>query len=370
MSSTRYILIFNWRCWKHPWAGGAEKYLYEISRRLVKKGHRVTWFVSSWEELAEKEVLDGIEIIRKGGRFSVYIHAFLTYIVELRRHDFDVVVDSINGVPFFTPLFVRKKKVAILHHLVKCIFFKELSWYFAIIGWISERFIPIVHRNTKFITVSESSKKEMEEFGLGDVELIYNGVDMAMSENSDKNLRPAIIFLGRLKEYKRIDHLIKAYKIVSESISEAELWIVGDGDYRNELKKLAEEMKIKADFFGYVDEQTKAKLLSEAWVFVITSEKEGWGISVLEANACGTPAIAYDVPGLRDSIKDGETGLLTKSGDIKALSEAIINVLGDDELREKLSKNAFEYSKQFSWDESAMQMLKILEGCTSRRRGI
>jgi len=355
------ILIFNWRCWKHPWAGGAEKYLYEISRRLVKRGHKVTWFVSSWDGLNGREVSDGIEIIRKGGRFSVYIHAFLTYIRELRRRGFDVVVDDINGVPFFTPLFVGKKKVAIIHHLVKRIFFKELPWYLAIIGWLSERLIPIAYGKTKFVTVSESSKNEIEEFGIEDVEVVYNGVDMALSENLDKNSKPSIIFLGRLKNYKRIAHLIKAYKIVSKRVPEAELWIVGDGDDRNELEKLAKEMEIKADFFGYVDEATKAKLLRESWVFVNTSEKEGWCVTVVEANACGTPCIGYDVPGLRDSIVDAETGFLVENGNIEELACMICMVLNDERLRERLSRNALEYAKKFSWDESAEMFEKIMK---------
>lgn len=355
------ILIFNWRCWKHPWAGGAENYLYEISRRLVKRGHKVTWFVSSWDGMNGREVSDGIEIIRKGGRFSVYIHAFLTYIRELRRRGFDVVVDDINGVPFFTPLFVGKKKVAIIHHLVKRIFFKELPWYLAIIGWLSERLIPIAYGKTKFVTVSESSKNEIEEFGIEDVEVVYNGVDMALSENLDKNSKPSIIFLGRLKNYKRIAHLIKAYKIVSKRVPEAELWIVGDGDDRNELEKLAKEMEIKADFFGYVDEATKAKLLRESWVFVNTSEKEGWCVTVVEANACGTPCIGYDVPGLRDSIVDAETGFLVENGNIEELACMICMVLNDERLRERLSRNALEYAKKFSWDESAEMFEKIMK---------
>ena len=356
------ILFFNWRCWKHPWAGGAENYLHEISKRLVKSGHRVTWFVASWEGLKEREVLDGIAIIRKGGRFSVYIHAFLTYITELRSGDIDVIVDDINGVPFFTPLFVRTRKIAIIHHLVKGIFFTELPFYSAVLGWLSERMIPILYKRTKFVTVSESTKRELEAFGIADVEVVYNGVDMVQSGNLDKNLRPTIIFLGRLKRYKRIDRLIKAYKIVSERVPETELWIVGDGDQREELEHLAEETMIKADFFGYVDEARKAKLLREAWVFVITSEKEGWGVTVLEANACGTPCIAYDVPGLRDSIIDAETGILVRAdGDVENLAEAIIMVLEDDELREKLSKNAFVYAKGFSWETSADKFLNVIE---------
>jgi glycosyltransferase involved in cell wall biosynthesis len=356
------ILFFNWRCWKHPWAGGAENYLHELSKRLVKRGHMVTWFVASWEGLKEREVLDGIAIIRKGGRFSVYIHAFLTYITELRSGDFDVIVDDINGVPFFTPLFVQKRKIAIIHHLVKGIFFTELPFYSALLGWLSERMIPIIYKKTNFVTVSESTKRELVAFGIANVEVVYNGVDMVQSGNLDKNLRPAIIFLGRLKRYKRIDLLIKAYKIVSERVPETELWIVGDGDQREKLEQLAQERMIKADFFGYADEATKAKLLRDAWVFVITSEKEGWGVTVIEANACGTPCVAFDVPGLRDSIIDDETGILVKEdGNVENLAEAMIMVLEDDELREKLSKNAFVYAKGFSWETSADKFLNVIE---------
>jgi glycosyltransferase involved in cell wall biosynthesis len=356
------ILIFNWRCWKHPWAGGAENYLHEISKRLVRDGHMVTWFVASWDGLKEREVMDGIAIIRKGGRFSVYILAFITYITEFRSGNFDVIVDDINGVPFFTPLFVRKRKIAIIHHLIKRIFFKELPFYSAILGWLSEMMIPILYKKTKFVTVSESSKRELEEFGIADIEVVYNGVDMVQSGNLGKNLRPAIIFLGRLKRYKRIDLLIKAYKIVSERVPETELLIVGDGDQRKELEQLAEETMIKADFFGYVDEATKAKLLREAWVFVITSEKEGWGVTVIEANACETPCVAFDVQGLRDSIIDDVTGILVRAdGNVDNLAEAIIRVLEDDELREKLSKNALQYAKRFSWDIGAEMFLKAIE---------
>jgi glycosyltransferase involved in cell wall biosynthesis len=136
---------------------------------------------------------------------------------------------------------------------------------------------------------------------------------------------------------------------------------VGDGDQRKELEQLAEETMIKADFFGYVDEATKAKLLRESWVFVITSEKEGWGVTVLEANACGTPCIGYDVSGLRDSIVDAETGFLVKDGNIEELACMICMVLEDERLRERLSRNAFEYAKNFSWDESAEKFEKIIE---------
>jgi glycosyltransferase involved in cell wall biosynthesis len=170
-----------------------------------------------------------------------------------------------------------------------------------------------------------------------------------------KSKKPTIVYLGRWKNYKRIDLLLEAFKIVKKRVKNVELWLAGD-----------DKLKVKGNGiknFGKINEKMKKKILSEAWVFVNPSMKEGWSITVIEANACGTPAIAYDVPGLRDSIVDGKTGLLVKeNGNVEKLAEAIIKVLEDEKLRKKLSKNALEYSKRFSWDKSAEEFLKVLEG--------
>jgi glycosyltransferase involved in cell wall biosynthesis len=354
------ILIFNWRCWKNPFAGGAEKYLYEISKRLVKKKYKITWFVSSFEGSKEREVEDGIKIIRKGGRFSVYFYAFWYYLRELRRRNFDLVIDSINGVPFFTPLYVWKpKKIAIIYHLVGWkIFSSELSLYKAVIAQITEKLIPLFYFSTPLITISHSSKEELEKNFIRNVGIVPTGLDLWILRSSSikKSNKPTIIYLGRWKKYKRIGLLVKAFEIVRDRIKNSDLWLVGDGDWK--ISEKIEGIKI----FGKVDDKEKKELLTRAWVFVTPSIKEGWGITVIEANACGTPAIAYDVSGLRDSIVDGKTGILVKEdGNIERLTEAITKILKDEKLRRRLSKNALEWSKKFSWDKSTEEFEKVVK---------
>ncbi|MEM5835087.1 MAG: glycosyltransferase family 4 protein [Candidatus Aenigmatarchaeota archaeon] len=354
------ILILNWRCWKHPWAGGAERYLYEISKRLVKRGHEITWFVSSFDGAKEREFEDGIEIIRRGGKFSIYLHAFWYYLKELRKRNFDLVIEDINGVPFLTPLYVWKpKKMGIIHHLVGWkIFSKELKLYQAFIAWLAEKLIPIFYFHLPFITVSKSSKEELNKNFIKKVSIVQNGLDFKIKAKTQtrKFRKPIIIYLGRFKKYKRIYLLINAFRIVKKRIKDAELWLVGGGDWKFEGK--VEGVKN----FGKVDEKRKKELLTKAWVLVSPSIKEGWGINVIEANACGTPCIAYDVPGLRDSIVDGKTGLLVKeNGNIEALANAIIKVLEDEKLRNKLSINALKWARRFSWDKSAKEFEKIIK---------
>jgi len=363
------ILFLNWRDITHPLAGGCELHLHEIGKRLVKKGHEVTLFCGSFDGCKEHDEIDGIEMIRRGGKYTVYPHAVLEYLANLRKRDFDIVVDDINGVPFFTPLYIRKPKIAILHHLVKNIFFRELPLLLRPIGYTAEGLIPCFYGKTCFITVSNSSKEEMSEAGIPakNIEIIHNGISELFKP--DRGLKPSyphILYLGRLKAYKQLDHLIKAVKLVKEEISDVELSIAGSGDVEDDLKGLAVELGLEANvrFHGYIDEEAKLRLLQSAWIFVTPSRKEGWGLTVIEANACGTPAVAYDVPGLRDSIKNGQTGLLVGRKTIEDLARDIIRVLKDEELRNKLSAGALKWSKNFGWDKSAENVLNVLERVT------
>ncbi len=357
------ILIFNWRDITHPWAGGAEKYIHEIGKRLAKK-HEVTLFCSRYPGSLKGEVIDGIEIIRDGGKFTTYIYAAVKYLSKLRKRDYDVVVDDINGVPFFTPLYSRKPIVAIIHHIVGWkIFRRELPLPLAVIGYLCERSIPYIYRNCKFVTVSESTKEELKRFGIkeSNITVVPNGIDLN-PHLGKKSEKPVVVYFGRIKNYKRVDHILKAFSIVKRKIPDAELVIAGRGEITH-LKNLAKDLNIDGSviFMGEVDEKRKVEILSSSWVYVIASTKEGWGISVIEANACGTPAVAYDVPGLRDSIKHGYNGLLVENGNIEALANAIIHLLKDDELRKELSRNAIEWAKQFSWDKSAEEFERLIQ---------
>lgn len=358
------ILAFNWRDIKHPQAGGAEIVLYEQAKRWVKKGYKVTLFCGAFDGCKEKEVIDGIEIIRKGGKYSVYLHAFWQYVTKFRGK-YDVVIDVENGIPFFSPLFSFKPKILVMHHVHKDVFAKELKFPLSWFAWFLEvAVMPLVYCSTKVVAVSESTKKELSEIGFNEdnISVVYDGIDLEKYRFGKKGKKPVVIYVGRLKKYKRIGLLIDAFKLVLKEIHDARLVIVGSGDEEEQLRKKAKGIN-GISFTGFVSEKDKIKILQEAWCFVTPSFKEGWGVSVIEANACGTPAIAFDVPGLRDSIVDGETGLIVKEdGNAKMLAETIIKILKDEKLRKKLSENSLRYARKFSWDKSAEEFLKVIEG--------
>lgn len=357
------ILCLNWRDIKHPMAGGAETYLFEIAKRLTSE-HKVVLFCGKYKGCKTRDEIDGVKIIRQGGNFSVYLYAILSYLINLRGEGYDIIVDSINGVPFFTPLYVRKPKVAIVHHLVKKeILFRELPLPFAFIAWLAENMIPFLYRKVPIITVSRSSRQELIEFGISEerVHIIYNGIEHTALGCADKSPKPLIAYVGRIKKYKQVDHLLQAFEMVKREVPEAEAIIAGRGDY-NELRRLVKaEINSNITLAGEVSEAEKLKIMKKAWIFVTPSTKEGWGVSVIEANACGTPAIAYDVPGLRDSIRDGETGLLVPRGNVEQLARVMVKLLTDSELRAKLSQNALNWASNFSWDRSTEEFAKILE---------
>jgi len=359
------ILLFNWRDITHPSAGGAELYLHEIGKRLAAN-HEVLLYCGKYKGCAEKDELAGIRVIRRGGAFSVYLHAIFDYLRKLRKENFDAIVDNINGVPFFTPLFVRKKKLAVIHHIVgRRIFFKELLPPLAFIALISEKVIPILYRNVNVVTVSESSRKELVRFGIASdkINVIYNSIDQKGFAPGIKSEEPLIAYVGRVKKYKRLDHLLEAFRVVKRSIPEARLIIAGRGDCAD-LERSVKNLQMKdwVSLMGEVSQEDKRGILQKAWVFVTPSMKEGWGISVIEANACGTPAVAYDVAGLRDSVRNDETGLLVPEADVVKLADTIIKVLSDSELRQRLSQNALKWADSFNWDTTAREFLSILEG--------
>jgi len=357
------ILVFNWRDMKNPKWGGAELNLFEQAEVWVRNGHKVTVLCSAYPGCLGEENISGIDVIRKGGQFTLYIHAMLNYLLHFRGK-YDIVVDDINGFPFFTPLFVKGKKVALIHHLVKDIYFRELKFPLSWIGYISERYImPAVYSNTKIITVSHSSRKEMIESGFREenITVVHNGLNRKYTPSDCTHAAPLIVYVGRIKMYKRLNILVKSMKHIVEAMPDAQLIIIGDGDLRDRLEKLALKLGLERSiiFKGYVSEREKIRYLQQAHVFITTSEKEGWGLSVIEANACGTPAIAFDVPGLNEAIIDGKTGILVKTED--ELVTSAVNILKDDSLRAGLSEGALSHAASFSWDKSAEKFLKVLE---------
>lgn len=360
------ILVFNWRDIKHVWAGGAEVYVHELSKRLVSKGHSVTLFCGNDNKNPRYEEIEGVQIVRRGGFYTVYFWAFVYYIAKFRGK-YDVIIDSENGIPFFTPLYAKEPVLGLIHHVHQDVFRENLIKPLAAIACFMEgTLMPAAYKRVKMITVSPSSKDALEKLGLGrhtETEIINPGIDPEKFKVSEKTVYPTILYLGRLKKYKSIDVLVKAFPHILEEFPEAKLRIAGFGESIYDLQDLVKGLNIEksVEFLGKVDEETKTQLLAESWVFAYPSSMEGWGIAVIEASASGTTVIAANVPGLRDSVSNPHTGFLVPHGDVKETSNKIKDVLKNTELRKELEKGGVEWSKNFTWDSSVKKLEKIIK---------
>ncbi len=361
------ILVINWQDIRNPLSGGAEVHFHEIFRRVAAMGHPVTLLCSAFAGAAPEEEIDGIRIVRSGSRNFFNFSVPAAYRRLRRRQTFDVVIDDLNKIPFFTPCFVREPLLTIVHHLFGRSIYLEASLLPASYVYWSERLALRIYRRTPFAVVSESTRAELRQLGItSPIELLPNAVDhdrygVAPAERSPE---PLICHLGRLKRYKSVEHLLRALPLVHAVLPATRLVIVGEGDHRPALEDLAGELGIReaVRFTGQVSHEEKVCWLNRAWVAVNPSPKEGWGLTVIEANACGVPVVAADSPGLRDSVQDHETGLLYPYGEIETLAAGLITLLRDRELRERMGEAARRWAGTFSWDESARKALAILAG--------
>jgi glycosyltransferase involved in cell wall biosynthesis len=361
------ILVINWQDWTNPLSGGAEVHLHEIFRRIAAAGHAVTLFCSSYPGAAAEETIDGIRIIRHGSRntFNFIVPGY--YRRHLRAMKFDVVVDDVNKIPFYTPLFVKEPLVGLSHHFFGTSIFREADPISGAYVYLSEKLFNVVYRRTPFLVVSQSTLDEFIERGFPreNFTFAFNAIDHEDLHPTGvpKTKHPSIGYFGRLKKYKSVDHLVRAFAKVRREIPDAELVIIGRGDFQPELARLAGELNLTdaTRFTGFVPSEEKRRLLEELWVVVNPSMKEGWGIVNVEANACGTPAIAADSPGLRDSVIDGYNGRLYPYGNIDVLAERLIEILRNDAERERLRTNAIEFARSLTWEKSAQATLGLLE---------
>jgi len=353
------ILVINWLDRENPRAGGAETHLHEVFGRLAGKGHSVSALVSGWSGCETRTVLDGIDIHRCGRRYSFSLAAPGYFKRHLAQARFDVVVEDLNKVPLFSPRWTNAPVVLLTHHLFGATAFQAGPLPVALATVLLERPIPFVYRNTPVIAVSESTKEDLARRGIdpAQITVIRNGIDVDFFSPAigARAQRPTLAFLGRLKKYKRVDLAIDAvHALVGQGV-DVELLIAGEGDQRKALEAQARWLGIDAHvrFLGFLDELAKLDLLRRAWVHVLTSPKEGWGITNIEAAACGTPSVVSDAPGLRESVLHDQTGLLVPHGDLGALTEALGQLLRDTARREEMGRQARDFAQTLSWQASA-----------------
>lgn len=360
------ILIFNWRDIKHEWAGGSEVYIFELAKRWVKMGHTVTLFCGQdvREKLPDEEIIQGIKVVRRGGMFSIYMWAAWYYLKRFRK-ECDIVVDVQNGIPFFTILYSLKPKLAIVYHVHGKQFFVELPFPLNAVGFFTEKYLfPLFYGGVKIMAISQTTKTDLIRLGFKkkNIEIVYCGIDGGkVSRLGKKFSDPTILYLGRIKKYKRVDLLIKIMPEILKIVPNAHLLIAGWGTEGTSVTDISmrSTMRKKVKIIGPVSEKEKRYLLSRSWIFVNPSIGEGWGISIIEANLHGTPAVAFDVAGLSESIQHGETGLLIKNE--QELIDKICLILKNKKMREKLSNNSIQWAKKFNWDTAASQSIKIMK---------
>jgi glycosyltransferase involved in cell wall biosynthesis len=363
------ILVINWQDRLNPLAGGAETHLHEVFGRLVARGHQVTLLVSGWADGPRRAEVDGLDVHRTGGRYTFSMAAPLYYRRRLAGREFDVMIEDLNKVPLFTPSWAKHPLALLVHHLFGATAFQEAALPVAAATWLLEQPLGRFYRRVPTMAVSRSTALDLGRRGLPveDIAVIPNGVDLeryAPAAGVERCQAPTVLYLGRLKRYKRVDLPIRAVAALREQGVAARLIVAGTGDQAGALRRLRDELGLGdvVEFRGFVTEEEKLTLFRRAWVHVLTSPKEGWGITNVEAAACGTPTVASDSPGLRDSVLDGETGFLVPHGDVDALAARLRILIEDSALREDLGRKARRFAERFSWERAATATESFLRG--------
>jgi glycosyltransferase involved in cell wall biosynthesis len=358
------VLIINWRDITHPWAGGAETYMHEIGCRWVEDGLHVEWLAQRYKGCTSAEMIDGIRVMRVGGRLTLYPRVIVRYALRLRGR-FDVIVDCENGIPFFTPAFARIPRVLVIHHLHRDIFRRETKPPFRWVGYFLEGWVmPRMYRRTQVVTVSKSTLDDLVAMGFDrdQITIIHNGVHALEGFVHRPSASPRILCMGRLTRQKRVDVVLRAMPSVLRAFPDARLDIVGQGPDRARLERLAWSLNLAyhVRFHGYLPGSARDQLAAQAWVAVCPSAFEGWGVTAVEASARGLPVVASNVHGLRDSVRDGETGLLVPVDDPTAFADALCALIGDEEARARMGVAGMAWAARHSWDRSADQMSTLL----------
>ncbi len=362
----RRILLINWRDTRNPEAGGAETYYHEIYRRLVSAGWQVDLLAHAFRGAPAEEQVDGIRVIRRGSRslFNYEIAPFVRH----HQSDYDLIIEDLNKLPFFTPLYVSRPRLHMVMHFFGPAIFHETAFPFAAYVYSMERLISLFYRGERFVAISRSTHDEVAARVKrhAGIDIVEPGIDTGFYQPSKpKATSPTLLCVSRLRKYKNVQLLIETMPRLRSEVPGVTLTIAGGGDYCPALEDLARRRGVAdaVTFAGRVTEEEKRDLLSRATLFVNPSAKEGWGITSIEAAMCGTVSVASDVAGLRDSVRNNDTGVLFPYDDRDAYVRAVVALLRDEPRRRQMEQSARRYAETFSWDRMAKRMERILAEC-------
>lgn len=348
---------------RNPEAGGAEVHLYEILTRMAQRGHRVTWLAAGFPGGSTRDSYDGIDVIRRGTWYNANFTLQRLLKEFLASQSADLVIEDINKIPFFAPRVTDVPVMPVIPHLFGATVFRETNPLLAAYVWFWERFIPGVYRGCRFCVISPSTKDDLIRRGIpaDKIEVVLCGLDhdrYRVIDGAERFAQPTIVHFGRVRKYKAIDVVIKAVKRIRERVPGARLIVIGDGPELGNLKKLTArlDMEDAVEFTGRIPTEQMVETLNRCHLFMNASPKEGWGLTVVEANACGVPVIGSDRPGLKDSILDGKTGYLVDYGDDAAFAERGVELLTSPDTWRRMSAAALEWAGTMTWERTADEM--------------
>jgi glycosyltransferase involved in cell wall biosynthesis len=347
------ILILNWRCPRNPRAGGAEAFTFEVARRLVAEGDEVEWFSASFPSAAAVEELDGIRLVRKGMQWTVHWEAYRHYRHSISER-FDAVIDEVNTVPFFTPLWSEIPRWMLIFQLAREVWWYESPFPLSALGYAAEPQYLKCYRTTPVLTISNSTERDLRRLGFSaPITVLPVAVEPIVEPVREKRSVPTFLYVGRLVPSKRIVDILRAFAAFYEEARNGQLWLIGDGDesYVRHLKAEAAVLNIvdKVQFCGRVSAGEKHQRMAAAHMLLMASVREGWGLATTEAAACGTPSVVYDAPGLRDAVRDGETGRVV-SPSPGAMAKAMLELWNDPSLYRRMAAAATESARRLSFD--------------------
>lgn len=371
------ILILSWRDLKHPDSGGAEQVIHEHAKGWVEAGHKVMLFTSSFRGSKSFEILEGIHIRRLGHELLVvHVLACIWYLFG-KHPKFDLVVDNFHGIPFLTSMYVKCPKIAFVHEVAHEVWFMNhlpipFNWLIGFIGYFVEPLIYQAYRRIQFVTISASTKNDLVGIGIPAKNIKIVSISPTLKSKKALLKKPGfttksdktVMFLGTLSRDKGIEDALLTFGILNK-VGDYQFWIAGKvvQGYKDHLKRLIHKYNLeeKTVFFGFVSEAKKFELLKKAHVLINPSKKEGWGLVNIEANAVGTPVVAYASTGLVDSVKKGVNGVICKVNTPASLAYEVFNLLNNKKQYESLSRKAYLWSKRFSWGQSRKMSLKLIE---------
>ena len=360
------VLILNWRDTTHPEGGGSEVYVERIAAGLAAQGRPVTLFCAAHPGAPPAERVGGVRVVRRGGRLSVYPHAWWAHLTG-RLGGHEVVVDVQNGLPFFSALWCRRPLVVLVHHVHREQWRVVLPPLQARLGWwVESRLAPRLYRRARYVAVSEATRRELVTLGVrpAAVTVVHNGMAAAgPAAAGSRTPFPSVCVLGRLVPHKRVELALEAAARIRPHLPGLRVLVVGQGWWEPRLREAVDRLGLRdaVELLGWVDEETKQRVLASSWVLAMPSVKEGWGLAVLEAAANGTPTVAFrDAGGLGESVLHGTTGLL--ADDLEEFTRHLAWVLLNRHLRERLGEAARAHAARFTWPQAVAAFAAVLDG--------